>query len=203
MEVLSYISRAKPFFIIFIKRRKNMPDRAERINRELVHKGAIIDLNKDTMKLPDGRIEYFDFIYHKGAAAVVPVRDDGKILMVRQYRNAVDQYTIEVPAGGKNGADEPTLECAYRELEEETGYYTDRENLELLLSLYTTVAFCNEQIDIYVAKNLTKTEQHLDDDEYIDVEAYTIDELVDMVISGEIVDAKTIAAIMTYKVKYC
>lgn len=176
-----------------------MPDRAERINRELVHKGAIIDLNRDTMKLPDGRIEYFDFIYHKGAAAVLPVLEDGRILMVRQYRNAVDQYTLEIPAGGKNGVDEPTLDCAYRELEEETGYYTDKSNLKLLISLYTTVAFCNEKIDIYVAKNLTKTAQHLDDDEYIDVECYTLDELTEKVLNGEIVDAKTIAAIMSYK----
>lgn len=180
-----------------------MPDRVTRINRELVHKGAIIELNRDTIKLPDGREEYYDFIYHKGAAAVVPVRDDGKILMVKQYRNAVDQFTLEIPAGGKNGVDEPTLDCAHRELEEETGYYTDKSNVELLISLYTTVAFCNEKIDIYLARNLTKTEQHLDDDEYIDVEAYTVDELVEMVLNGQIVDAKTIAAIMSYKVKYC
>lgn len=180
-----------------------MPDRVTRIKRELVHKGAIIDLNRDTIKLPDGREEYYDFIYHKGAAAVVPVRDDGKILMVKQYRNAVDQFTLEIPAGGKNGVDEPTLDCAHRELEEETGYYTDKSNVELLISLYTTVAFCNEKIDIYLARNLTKTEQHLDDDEYIDVEAYTVDELVEMVLNGQIVDAKTIAAIMCYKVKYC
>ncbi len=167
-----------------------MLEHAVRVKRELVHKGAIIDLNKDTMKLPNGETEYFDFIYHKGAAAVVPVKEDGKILMVRQFRNAIDDFTLEIPAGGKNGADEPTLDCAYREL-------------ELLLSLYTTVAFCNEKIDIYVAKNLTKTAQHLDDDEYIDVEEYTVDELMEMIYTGKIVDAKTIAAISTYKAKYC
>ena len=98
--------------------------------------------------------------------------------------------------------DEPTLDCAHRELEEETGFYTEKENLELLISLYTTVAFCNEKIDIYLAKNLTKTAQHLDDDEYIDVEEYTVDELMEMIYSGKIIDAKTIAAISTYKVKY-
>ena len=179
-----------------------MLERPERIKRELVYKGAIVEMHKDTMKLPDGKIEYFDFIKHKGAAAVMPVLDDGRILMVRQYRNAIDRYTLEIPAGGKNGIDEPTLDCAYRELEEETGYYTDKENLELLISLYTTVAFCNEKIDIYVARNLTKTQQHLDDDEYIDVEAYTIDELCEKVLSGEIEDAKTMAAITAYKVKF-
>lgn len=180
-----------------------MLEHAVRKNRELVHKGAIIELHRDTMELPNGGTEYFDFIYHKGAAAVVPVKEDGKILMVKQYRNAIDDYTLEIPAGGKNGVDEPTLDCAYRELEEETGYYTDKENLELLLSLYTTVAFCNEKIDIYVAKNLTKTAQHLDEDEFIDVYVYSVDELMEMIYSGKIVDAKTIAAISTYKAKYC
>lgn len=180
-----------------------MLEHAVRKNRELVHKGAIIELHRDTMELPNGGTEYFDFIYHNGAAAVVPVKEDGKILMVKQYRNALDDYTLEIPAGGKNGVDEPTLDCAYRELEEETGYYTDKENLELLLSLYTTVAFCNEKIDIYVAKNLTKTAQHLDEDEFIDVYEYSVDELMEMIYSGKIVDAKTIAAISTYKAKYC
>ena len=174
-------------------------EHVERIGRTLVHKGSIIDLYQDHMRLPDGRTEEFDFIMHKGAAAVVPVMEDGRILMVRQYRNALDAYTLEIPAGGLNGADEPTLDCAFRELEEETGYYSDKENFSLLLSLYTTVAFCNEKIDIYVAHNLTKTEQHLDDDEYIDVYAYTLDELTDMVLRREIVDSKTISALMAYR----
>lgn len=178
-----------------------MLEHARRIKRELVHKGSIIDINRDTMELPDGKIEYFDFIYHKGAAAVVPVKNDGKILMVKQYRNAIDDYTLEIPAGGRENVDEPTLDCAHRELEEETGYYTEKENLELLLSLNTTVAFCNEKIDIYLATNLVKTAQHLDDDEYIDVYEYTIDELMDMIYTGKIVDAKTIAALSTYKTK--
>lgn len=181
-----------------------MSDRAERVGRDLVHSGTIIDLYQDHMRLPDGKMEDFDFIKHKGAAAIVPVLPDGRILMVRQYRNAIDQYTYEIPAGGRNTADEPTLDCAYRELEEETGYYSEKEDIEFLLTLYTTVAFCNEKIDIFLArKKLTKTEQHLDDDEFIDVKAFTLDELVEMINKSEIVDAKTIAAIMTYKVNYC
>lgn len=171
----------------------------ERIGRKLIHNGAIVDIYQDRMVLPDGSEENFDFIKHKGAAAVIPVMDDGRIIMVRQYRNAIDQYTLEIPAGGLDGADEPTKVAAHRELEEETGYRADIKDVEFLLTLYTTVAFCNEKIDIYVARNLTKTHQHLDDDEFIDVEIHTIDELADMVISGKIVDAKTIAAIMTYK----
>lgn len=175
-----------------------MLPKAERVNRELIHNGAIVDIYRDTMRLPDGGTEYFDFIKHKGAAAVVPVLDDGRILMVRQYRNAIDDYTWEIPAGGRNGADEPTLECAYRELEEETGYKAQKKDISFLLTLYTTVAFCNEKIDIYLARNLKKTSQHLDDDEFIDVKAFTINELTDMVKKGEIVDAKTIAGLMLY-----
>ena len=126
--------------------------------------------------------------------------DDGRILMVRQHRNAVDTYTLEIPAGGLESADEPTHECAYRELEEETGYHADRSDVTFLLTFYSTVAYCNEKIDIYVAKNLVKTGQHLDDDEFIDVYAYTIDELIRMVFDGKIIDGKTIAGLMAYKV---
>ena len=96
--------------------KKKLPDRQERIGRRLIHKGNIIELNEDLMRLPDGREETYDFIFHKGAAAVIPVLDDGRILMVRQYRNAIDDYTLEIPAGGRNSVEEPTHECAYREL---------------------------------------------------------------------------------------
>ena len=178
-------------------------DRPVREGRTLVHNGAIVDIYQDHMVLPDGKKENFDFIKHKGAAAIVPVLPDGRILMVRQYRNAIDQYTLEIPAGGRNGENEPTIDCAYRELEEETGYHAHKADIEFLLTLYTTVAFCNEKIDIYLArKELTRTEQHLDDDEFIDVKAYTVEELSQMIYEGKIVDAKTIAAIMTYKSKY-
>ncbi len=175
-----------------------MPDRPERIGRELIHNGAIVDIYRDRMQLPDGSCENFDFIKHKGAAAVIPVLDDGRIIMVRQYRNAIDSYTLEIPAGGLNGADEPTKVAAHRELEEETGYYAEIEDVTFLLTMYTTVAFCNEKIDIYVARNLRKTRQHLDDDEFIDVEVYTIEELEDLILEGKIVDGKTIAGLMTY-----
>lgn len=171
-----------------------------RIDRELVYRGAITELYKDTIKDRDGHIQYYDFIKHKGAAAVVPVTDEGKILMVRQYRNALDRFTLEIPAGGRNTQDEPTRDCAARELEEETGRRSD--DLELLISINTTVAFCNELIDIYVAKNLKMSQQHLDEGEYVDVYEYGIEELVKMVYDCTIQDAKTAAAIMAYYVKY-
>lgn len=176
-----------------------MPDRQVRIGRSKIHEGNIITLYEDWMRLPDGREEPYDFIEHKGAAAVIPVLDDGRILMVRQYRNAIDDFTLEIPAGGKNSAEEPPKDCAYRELEEETGYHAAYEDVTFLLTLYTTAAFCNERIDIYVAKNLKPTAQHLDDDEYINVETYSLQELIDLIAEGKIVDGKTIAGLMTYQ----
>ena len=124
----------------------------KRISRDLVAKGAIIDYYQDTMQIPNGNIAKWDLIDHKGAAAVVAVREDGKLLMVRQYRNALERETLEIPAGGLNGREEPTDQAAMRELQEETGYHTD--HVELLTSIYTTVAFCNEKIDIYLARGL-------------------------------------------------
>ena len=172
----------------------------KRIKRELVAKGAIIDYYQDTMQIPNGNIAKWDLIDHKGAAAVVAVKEDGRLLMVRQYRNALERETLEIPAGGLYGRQEPTDVAAKRELEEETGYTC--ENLELLTSIFTTVAFCNEKIDIYVARDLKPGKQHLDEDEFINVEAYTVGELKQMIFDCKIQDAKTICGIMTYAAKY-
>lgn len=178
----------------------DMKKEFKRLKRELVYQGAIVDFYRDTVLVPNGNVAEWDFIGHKGAAAVVPVCADGKLLVVRQYRNALDRYTLEIPAGGLNGADEPTRTAAARELEEETGYRSN--DLELLLTIRTTVAFCNEKIDIYVARNLVKSAQHLDEDEFIQVEACTVDELCRMIYEGKIEDSKTICAVMAYKDKY-
>ncbi len=177
-----------------------MKEEFKRLKRELVQKGSIIDYYQDTVLVPNGNIVKWDFIGHKGAAAVIPVREDGKILMVRQFRNALDRETLEVPAGGLNGADEPTRNAAGRELEEETGYKSN--DIEFLITIRTTVAFCNEKIDIYVAKNLIPSSQHLDEDEFINVEAYSVEELMEMIYNTTIQDSKTICAIMTYAHKY-
>lgn len=176
-------------------------DNYERISRELIHKGAIIDYYQDTMKIPNGNTAKWDFIKHKGAAAVVAVKEDGRLLMVRQYRNALERETLEIPAGGLNGPEEPTDLAAARELEEETGYTVGK--MELLISLYTTVAFCNEKIDVYVATDLRKSRQHLDDDEFLDVESHEIGELIRLIYDCKIQDGKTISALLAYYNKYC
>ena len=172
----------------------------KRLSRDLVAHGAIIDYYQDTIQVPNGNIVKWDFIKHKGAAAVVPVDDKGRLIMVKQYRNALERYTLEIPAGGLNGQAEPTMEAAARELAEETGYTA--EHMELLLTIRTTVAFCNEKIDIYLARGLKAGEQHLDEDEFVRVGAYTVEELTEKIYAGEIEDSKTVAAILAYKDKY-
>lgn len=175
-------------------------EKYERIGRELVHKGAIIDYYQDTIRIPNGNIAKWDYIKHKGAAAVVAVKDDGKLLMVRQYRNALDRETLEIPAGGLNGVDEPTDLAAARELEEETGYTAGK--MELLLSLRTTVAFCDEKIDVYVATDLKRSRQHLDEDEFLDVVSCDVGELLQMIYDCKIQDGKTVSAVLAYYNKY-
>lgn len=171
-------------------------DEFKRLSRDLVYRGSIIDYYKDTVQIPNGNVAKWDFIAHKGAAAVIPVQEDGRILMVRQYRNALDRFTLEVPAGGLNSMEEPTQIAAARELNEETGYRS--EHVTFLMSIRTTVAFCNEKIDIYVATDLISDEQHLDEDEFVDVEAYSLEELLDKIAAGEIQDSKTICALLGY-----
>ena len=145
----------------------------KRIKRELQCKGTIMSYYKDTVVLPDGNTEIYDFVGHNGAAAAVGVLEDGRLVMVRQYRN---------------------------ELEEETGYCCGK--IEKLITIRTTVAFCNEKIDIYLATDLKKTAQHLDEDEFVNVEVCTLEQLEQMIYDGTIEDAKTIASILAYKNKY-
>ena len=176
-----------------------MAERVERLKRELKYQGTILKIYEDTV-IANGHEAHWDFIHHDGAAAVLPVTDDGKILMVRQYRNALDRETLEIPAGKLDDPKEPKIQCAYRELEEETGYRS--EHLEYLMSLNTTVAFCDEAIDIFVARDLIPSHQHLDEDEVTEVEAWELKDLLQLIYEGKMTDGKTVAAISTYAVKY-
>lgn len=196
------------FFMIAIKKapenslngEEDMAEEIRRVKRELAYEGTVLKVYCDHMEFENGNTAKFDYIHHDGAAAVVPVMDDGRIIMVRQYRNALDRYTLEIPAGKLDDPKEPGIDCATRELEEETGYKS--HDLEWLITVRTTVALCNEKIEIFVAKNLIPSKQNLDEDEYIDVKAYTVDELKEKIYSGEIEDSKTISAILAYDVKY-
>ena len=172
-----------------------------RTNRELKYAGSILDIYSDTIQFSNGNTEEWDYVAHRnGAAAVIPVLPDGRILLVRQYRNALNRETIEIPAGAKDYRDEESLICARRELEEETGYSSD--NIEYLYTIATTVAFCNEVVDVFIARDLIKTCQNLDENEFINPEAYEFDTLVNMILDGKIQDGKTVGAILAYKAKF-
>ena len=170
-----------------------------RLDRQLKYEGNILKIYEDTV-LANGHEAKWDFIHHDGAAAVLPVAADGKILMVRQYRNALNRFTLEIPAGKLDDPGEPKVLCAFRELEEETGFRV--ESMDKLEYLTTTVAFCDEAIDIFVAHNLIPSHQNLDEDEVINVEPCELSDLEEMIYTGKITDGKTIAAIMAYARKY-
>lgn len=173
----------------------------KRLDRKLIAHGHILDYYEDTIAVPNGNIAHWDFIKHKGAAAVVPVLQDGRILMVKQYRNALDRETIEIPAGGLADENEDPYDCAMRELKEETGYTVDK--MDFLIAVNTTVAFCNEKIPVYVAfLQGEQGEQHLDEDEMVKTEAYSTKELLDLIYSGELNDSKTVASVLAYVNKY-
>lgn len=151
------------------------------------------------MLFPNGTTAKWDFLHHNGAAAVVPVDADGKIYMVSQYRSGIEKMSLEIPAGCLNpGEDRKT--AAARECEEEIGFRCNK--IELLLNFYSAFAYCDEYIEIYYATDLVPTKQNLDEDEFLDVKKYTIDELTGKILSGEISDGKTIAALLAYKEKY-
>lgn len=181
------------------ERTQRLPKPVIRLNRELKYQGAILKIYEDTVQV-NGHEARWDFIHHDGAAAVVAVTAEGKLLMVRQYRNALDRATLEIPAGKLDFPEEPTLECARRELEEETGFFC--ETLEYLLSINTTIAFCDEHIDVYLARDLVPSRQQLDPEEEIYVEEWELSDLLEEIYSGRMTDGKTVAAILAYAAKY-
>ena len=177
-----------------------MKHNIKRLKRELVYQGSILDIYADYMQLPDGKTEKWDFVSHrKGAAAVVAVTEDGNLLLVRQYRSALDRETLEIPAGSRDSVTEDTAVCAKRELEEETGWKCG--HMEKLLQLKTTVAFCNEFIDVYLATELKSGVQKLDEGEEIEIVSMPLADAVQKIYCGEIQDAKTVAGILAYQSK--
>ena len=169
------------------------------VNRELKYKGSIMDIYDDTVDVA-GHITHWDYMGKCDAAAIVPVLPNGNIVMVRQYRLAVDKWTIEIPAGKLDVEGEDFLKCAVRELEEEAGYKSD--NVEFLCDTYTAAAFCSEVVKIFLARDLKKGIQHFDQDEETIVEEWTLENLKKEIFAGNIKDAKTIAGVLAYESKY-
>ncbi len=171
----------------------------ERLERKELRESKILKYCSDLMKLPNGNTEEYDIMLHKGAAAVVPVMEDGSILMVKQYRPAVERVSTEIPAGSRDSKEEPFEIAAARELEEETGYRAGK--LTHLITINTAIAYCDELIEVFVAEDLVHTKQHLDEDEFIEFRTYRLSELMEMIWKGEIRDSKTIASLMAFYAK--
>lgn len=163
------------------------------IESKLLYDGKILKLRFDTVTLPDGELSTREIVEHPGAVAIVPITADGRIVLVRQYRHAVGALMLEIPAGKLDPGEDP-LTCAYRELEEETGYAAG--SLRYLSSVYTTPGFTNEKIHLYVAGQLSEAKQRTDDDEFINVELYTCTEIRSLMDTGAICDAKTMLALL-------
>ncbi len=162
-----------------------------------IYKGRRVHLVTEQIVLPDGKEVTWELVKHIGAAAVIAVDDEEKIIMVKQYRNASDSVTLEIPAGTLDEPDENPKSCAIRELEEETGYIS--RDIRFLYKFYSSIGICDEVIHIYVAKDLEMNQQNLDEDEFVEVEHYELDSLVEMIYNGELVDNKSISAILAYK----
>lgn len=168
----------------------------KKLGQTEIYNGKRVHLVTETIQLPNGKLTEWELILHPGAAAVIPIDEDGKIIMVRQFRNASNCVTLEIPAGTLDSATEDPLECAHRELEEETGYQST--DMSFLYKFYSSIGICDEVIHIYVAKNLVKTAQDLDEDEFVAIERYTLEELLKMIFTGELIDNKSISAILAY-----
>ena len=161
---------------------------------EEIFDGIILHLFRDKVTLPDGKDAVREVIRHVGAVCVVPLTDEGEVICVRQYRYAPGKVLLEIPAGKLNSKQEDHVEAALRELREETGARC--EKLTYLGPLYPAVGYSDELIDMYVAEGLTFGETDPDEDEFIDVVRIPLDELVDMILRGEVPDAKTQAALL-------
>ncbi|MGT2925978.1 NUDIX domain-containing protein [Streptococcus cuniculipharyngis] len=168
------------------------------LKRDLVFQGRIFDVAVDQVSFPNGGQSSRELIFHKGAVAILAVTPDQKIIMVKQYRKAIEKVSYEIPAGklelGETGSEK---EAALRELEEETAY---TGQLDLLYEFYTAIGFCNEKIKLYLARDLTKVEnpRPQDEDEFIEVLELSYEDCMTLVETGQIEDAKTIIALQYY-----
>ena len=161
------------------------------------YNGRVISLDIDEVRFPDGSIGSLEMVRHPGASAVVPLldadADDPEVLLIRQYRYAANGYLYEIPAGRLDVGESP-MECAHRELSEETGYRAER--VEQLFTMYTTPGFTDEKIHLFLATGLTAGESHREADEFMELVPTKMSRALSMIEQGEIQDAKTALALL-------
>ncbi|MGF6375702.1 ADP-ribose pyrophosphatase [Clostridiales Family XIII bacterium PM5-7] len=165
------------------------------INSEKIYQGKILNLRKDTVTSINGTSTR-EIIEHKGGSVIAAINDDGKMVMVKQYRKPAERVMLEVPAGKVDPNEQP-LETALRELKEETGYTA--EHARFLTRMYTSVGYSEEILYLYLCTGLTKGEPDFDENEAIDIVEYEVEQLYNMVMAGEIEDGKSQVAILMVK----
>ena len=170
----------------------------ECLRTERVYDGRIVRVDLDTVRAPDGSEMHLEMVRHRGAAAIVPLMsgldaEDPSVLLIKQYRYATGGTIWEIPAGLLDPGEAP-IDCARRELLEEVG--AEAEELEHLITIYTTPGFTDERIHIFLATGLTVGETHHEPDEFIEVVALPISRILEMIRDGELVDGKSITALL-------
>lgn len=169
----------------------------KQINSEYIYNGRIINLRKDNALLPNGNTAVREVIEHPGGVCVAALTDENELLLVRQYRYPYSEVIMEIPAGKRDSKDENPLQCGIRELKEETG--AEAEKFVFLGELYPSPGYCDEIIWLYAATGLTFGETNPDEDEFLAVEKIPLEAVAEMIMKGEIKDAKTQAAVLKLK----
>ena len=195
------MSLTKPFIIITIKRKyivqmkKNCMNKEAILNTEItvksekIFEGKIINLRVDTVELENQKYAKREIVEHKSASAIVAITEKNELLLVKQYRKAVEDFLYEIPAGILNIAEEP-IECALRELREETGF--EAKKIEKIYEFYTSPGFSNEKVYLFKAEELTFISTNFDEDECVETFAVTREEAKKMIETGRIMDSKTL-----------
>lgn len=165
------------------------------IESKIVFDGKLLHIHSDTVLLPDGKTAVREWFEHRGASVIVAFDEDGKLIMVRQYRYPLGRETVELPAG-KIDAGETPLECARRELKEETGYMA--ADFTEIARLSPAAAYTSEILYVFLAEGLLKGETSPDEDEFVETERWELSDALSAVDSGEIIDAKTQIGLMRY-----
>ncbi|MBR5236291.1 MAG: NUDIX hydrolase [Clostridia bacterium] len=164
------------------------------IGTEPIFEGKIIKVRRDTVELPNGGQATREIVEHPGGVAVVALDENENVYMVRQYRHPFEKIILEIPAGKLDGPGEDVFDCCKRELEEETGLVA--EKYDYLGAFMVSPGFCQEWIHIYLARSLSQGKAHLDPDEFLEVEKFSLSQLTDMIMAGEIEDGKTVIGIL-------
>lgn len=165
----------------------------ELTNREMIYRGRIFELSKDTVKFQSGQDVELDVIHHRGGAAVVALNDKREVVLINQYRHPVGEYLLELPAGRIEDSDSPE-QAAMRELAEEAGYRAS--SFQLLTTAYSAPGYCGEKLFIYLARELEEIERRPDFDEELEVVYLPFEEACEKIYYGEIRDAKTIIGLL-------